>query len=94
MRWIFSSVLIVAKCIVNNRDFELFETSELSINSSKVYCKSIKYKKSGLELFVLIVAKCIVNVARSSASAHHSEELIVAKCIVNLQSTTTKNKYN
>ena len=32
-------VLIVAKCIVNNGQVEIIDSSSGSINSSKVYCK-------------------------------------------------------
>ena len=33
----------------------------MSINSSKVYCKFRNFTSSAVKLFVLIVAKCIVN---------------------------------
>ena len=53
------------------------------INSSKVYCKySIQFFPE-LFFFVLIVAKCIVNVKKYLNDATIENVLIVAKCIVN-----------
>ena len=44
--------------------FQVFQclSAFLSINSSKVYCKSHSVHVHTLHKFVLIVAKCIVNV--------------------------------
>ena len=54
-------VLIVAKCIVNIDYINGLGRAEISINSSKVYCKYFFGGKNGINGYVLIVAKCIVN---------------------------------
>ena len=53
-------VLIVAKCIVNKKR-KKNNKKNLSINSSKVYCKYFFEFEQLDFFFVLIVAKCIVN---------------------------------
>ena len=55
----------------------------LCINSSKVYCKFFKFNFLQKSFFVLIVAKCIVNVEDSKGGRKGGTVLIVAKCIVN-----------
>ena len=56
------AVLIVAKCIVNEGSGRKKADPELSINSSKVYCKLFRELLQDYTRTVLIVAKCIVNV--------------------------------
>ena len=53
------------------------------INSSKVYCKCQILKVLLCHLLVLIVAKCIVNMAYNNDFDLNVLVLIVAKCIVN-----------
>ena len=53
------------------------------INSSKVYCKSISFDTLYSLCWVLIVAKCIVNVKFVIHQTGEEVVLIVAKCIVN-----------
>ena len=53
------------------------------INSSKVYCKWICTNVTVFFIFVLIVAKCIVNKIVSILFLKFCSVLIVAKCIVN-----------
>ena len=63
----------------------------LCINSSKVYCKCYFRNRFKASRFVLIVAKCIVNIPCKSADKFLVSVLIVAKCIVN---TTINYKIN
>ena len=59
-------------------------TEKVSINSSKVYCKSFPNSFYYFLINVLIVAKCIVNVGELDNLKIDDLVLIVAKCIVNL----------
>ena len=60
------------------------DTIILRINSSKVYCKFFNVSLMIFSYFVLIVAKCIVNVDMLKGAIELSNVLIVAKCIVNI----------
>ena len=76
-------VLIVAKCIVNLTEVLTGNAGSLGINSSKVYCKCIQCFHNISDIYVLIVAKCIVNHSLSPFLIFIFLVLIVAKCIVN-----------
>ena len=78
------AVLIVAKCIVNEGSGRKKADPELSINSSKVYCKLFRELLQDYTRTVLIVAKCIVNNRDFELFETSELVLIVAKCIVNL----------
>ena len=66
----------------------------MGINSSKVYCKW-KYEIyfSPPFLYVLIVAKCIVNINIYNEGIEDYEVLIVAKCIVNIEVFSEVGKF-
>ena len=48
-----------------------------------MYCKYLKGGENNEWVFVLIVAKCIVNPCQNNLWQAHFQVLIVAKCIVN-----------
>ena len=77
-------VLIVAKCIVNQKGLKRYEARKKGINSSKVYCKWYDKKTPTVRFsIVLIVAKCSVNYFYCLCAIYIYIVLIVAKCIVN-----------
>ena len=69
----------------------MLSSYQVSINSSKVYCKFSSVSLNVLIISVLIVAKCIVNLHSTLSKNSKLIVLIVAKCIVNLHSTLSKN---